>query len=55
MQKPIEERSPVLNVVISESEISGVFPVIFRMELVSGKISGIFPIIPSKIPHFHVF
>jgi hypothetical protein len=49
------ERILVLNKVASERKISGVFPLIFRMELVSGKISGVFPLKPRKIPYFHVF
>jgi hypothetical protein len=49
------EGSLVLNKVISVRKISGVFPLIFRMELVSGKIRGDFPLKPRKIPEFHVF
>jgi hypothetical protein len=41
--------------VTSGRKISGDFPLIFRMELVSGKINGDFPLMPRKIPHFHVF
>ena len=36
----------------AESEISGDFPVIYRMELVWGEIREGFPTMQSKIPHF---
>jgi hypothetical protein len=36
-------------------KISGHFPVICKMKLISGKIRGGFPVIQSKITHFHVF
>jgi hypothetical protein len=41
--------------VTGESKISGDFPVIFKMELISLNISGIFPVMLREIPHFYVF
>jgi hypothetical protein len=41
--------------VTSVNKISGAFPVICKMELISGKISGSFPVMQDKNQYFHVF
>ncbi len=37
------------------SKITGVFPVIWRIELILREINGVFPVMHNKILYFHVF